>query len=177
MKVLKLIKRVFVGIVAVIFFAFALLMTVLLLNYNDYGVTQFGDTTLIIIKDEIATNKYKKGDLIFVESQKIDKIKPGDDIFAYVIDDKGRASIDLGKVKETYPDEKAISYENGSTYAMEFVIGKGTKTYSNVGQYLSIIESKWGFLFIVLVPCFLIFIYELYNLIIEIKYGDEETAE
>ena len=35
-------------------------------------------------------------------------------------------------------------------------------------------ESKWGFLFIVLVPCFLIFIYEVYALIIEIKYGAEE---
>ena len=29
------------------------------------------------------------------------------------------------------------------------------------------------FLFLILVPCFLIFIYELYSLIIEIKYGDE----
>jgi len=32
-------KRIFFGIVIFIYFAFALVMTLLLLNYNDYGVT------------------------------------------------------------------------------------------------------------------------------------------
>ena len=57
---------------------------------------------------------------------------------------------------------------------MEFVAGVGTKSYEKIGTALSVIESQWGFLFIVLVPCFLIFIYEVYSLIVEIKYGGEE---
>ena len=57
---------------------------------------------------------------------------------------------------------------------MEFVAGVGTESYEHLGTALSIIESQWGFLFIVLVPCFLIFIYEVYSLIVEIKYGAEE---
>ena len=48
------------------------------------------------------------------------------------------------------------------------------KKYEKIGTFLSVVESKWGFLFIVLVPSFLIFIYEVYSLIIEIKYGKDE---
>ena len=36
MKTLKILKKVLFGIVAVIYFAFALFMTILLLNYNKY---------------------------------------------------------------------------------------------------------------------------------------------
>ena len=57
---------------------------------------------------------------------------------------------------------------------MQFVAGTGEKVYNDIGFYLSIIESRWGFLFLVLVPCFLFFIYEIYALIVEIKYGAEE---
>ena len=70
--------------------------------------------------------------------------------------------------------KEALSFENGDTYSMKFVAGKPTNVYEGIGSFLSVVESQWGFLFIVLVPCFLIFIYELYALIIEIKYGNEE---
>ena len=69
--------------------------------------------------------------------------------------------IQIGKVGEVYVEDNAIAFENGETYSMEFVAGIGTKSYEGLGTALSIIESQWGFLFIVLVPCFLIFIYEI----------------
>lgn len=174
MKVLGMIKKIILSTIIVIYFAFVIFMTVLLLNYNKYGVTQFGDSSLIIMRDEISTNDYKKGDLIIVKSKKISNIQIGDDIFTYQIAANGEVNIDLGKVGEIHEEEDAITYENGSNYSMEFVIGSADKVYENVGNYLSIIESKWGFLFIVLVPSFLIFIYEVYNLIVEIKYGAED---
>ena len=40
--------------------------------------------------------------------------------------------------------------------------------------WFSLAVSIFGFLFIVLVPSFLIFVYEVYSLIIEIKYGKDE---
>ena len=73
------------------------------------------------------------------------------------------------------PDDEAITFENGNSYSREFIAGKPTKVYNDLGGYLSVVESRWGFLFIVLVPCFLIFIYEVYALIVEIKYGAEEN--
>ena len=177
MKALKLIKNIIVGILGVAFFVFALSMTILLLNFNKYGVTQFDDTSLIIIKNKISSEKYVKGDLVLVKQTDITDLKVSDEIFVYKVDKKGAISIDLGTIGEVYPNDDAISFENGATFSMDYVAGKATNVYNTVGGYLSVIESKWGFLFIVLLPSFLIFIYELYALIIEIKYGKDEVHE
>ena len=174
MKILKMIKNITLGILFVIYFVFVVIMTVLLLNFNDYGVTEFGDTSLILINDEISNDNYKKGDLVITKKKKLEKINIGDEIFTYKIDGKGSVSIDLGKVGNIYPEEEAIAFENGSTYSVEYIAGVPEKIYEDVGLVLSVVESKWGFLFIVLVPSFLIFVYEVYSLIVEIKYGYEE---
>lgn len=173
-KVLETIKKILIGIIGTAYFIFALIMTILLLNFNDYGITQFGTKSLVIINDTIANENYKKGDLVIVEAQRVEDVEVGQEIFTYRIDSKGIPTINLGKVGEVYVDDDAIAFENGETYSMEFVAGVGTESYEHLGTALSIIESQWGFLFIVLVPCFLIFIYEVYSLIVEIKYGAEE---
>ena len=174
MKIINTIKNIIIGIIGIIFFAFALTMTILLLNYNEFGVTQFGNNSLIIINDDLATEKYKKGDLVIVEKGKIETIAVGDEIFTYRVDSVGVPHIQIGKVGNIYEEEKTITFENGENYGIDFIAGKATETHEKLGTFLSIIESKWGFLFIVLVPCFLIFIYQLYSLIIEIKYGANE---
>lgn len=174
MKILQKIKSFFLGVLAVIFFAFALVMTILLLYRNEFGVTQFDKTSLIIINDDISSEVYKKGDLVLVKGQKIEQISVGDEIFAYSIDSDNQAHVNLGIVGKIYEDEQAISYENGSTYSIDYIIGKTSEVHPGVGTFLNIFQSQWGFLFLILVPGFLIFIYEVYALIVEIKYGEEE---
>lgn len=174
-KAIRLIKQIFVKILGIVFFAFAIIITILLLNYNKYGVTQIDNISLIKIKEDLSSDKYQKGDLVMVESKKIDKISIGDEVFVYKLDANGSVSVDIGVVGELHLNDNQISFKNGATYSMEFVIGGSTKIYNKIGTYLSIIESTWGFLFIVLVPSFLIFIYQLYALIIEIKYGREDN--
>ena len=173
-KIIKKIKSFIAGVLMLIFFAFALSMTILLLNYNKYGLTQFGDTTLVIINDKISSETFKKGDLVLVESEKLTDLELGVEIFVYRINNGGSVSIELGRVGEVYLEEDAVAFENGDIFSSQFVIGTADEIYNDVGTYLAIIESKWGFLFIVLVPCLLIFIYEIYALIVEIKYGAEE---
>lgn len=173
-KVLRIIKSIILGILLVAYFSFVIAMTVLLLNFNDYGVTEFGTKSLIIINDEISNDNYEKGDLVIVEKEKMEKLEVGQEIFTYKVDAKGHVSVDLGKIGNLYPEEDAISFENGSNYSMEFVAGIPEKKYEDIGLFLSVVESKWGFLFIVLIPSFLIFIYEVYTLIVEIKYGADE---
>ena len=74
-------------------------------------------------------------------------------------------------------EDNAITFQNGDTFSSEFIIGTGTKVYDNIGLYLSVVESKWGFLFIILIPNFFLFVYQLYSLIVEIKYGEDEEKE
>lgn len=173
-KILQKIKSFILGILACAFFAFAITMTVLLLNYNKYGLTQFGNTTIVPVIDEITSETIEKGDLVFVKSQKINDLELGQEIFVYRIVNEQKVVVEVGKIGQIYLEEDAIAFENGDIFSKEFVIGTSDKIYNKVGTYLSIIESKWGFLFIILVPCLLIFIYEIYALIIEIKYGAEE---
>ena len=174
-KVLQVIKNFIVGVLMFIFFAFAIAITVLLLNYNKYGLTQFENTTFVMVRDEFTSDTFKKGDLVLVKSKKIDELKLGDEIFVYRIISSNKVLVEVGKIGQIYLEENAVSFENGDTFSNEFIIGTADKTYEKVGTYLSIVESKWGFLFIVLVPCLLIFIYQIYALIVEIKYGEEEN--
>lgn len=173
MKAWELIKRIFIGALTFVYFAFALFVTILLLNYNNYGVTQFGDTSVVILKEKVSNADFSKGDVIIVEKYNASEFAKGDTAFTYHIEEN-IPRIEIGKVGDIYIDEKAISFENGDTYSEKFVIGKPEKTFHKVGTFLSIIESKWGFLFIVLVPCFLLFIYQIYALVIEVKYGKDE---
>lgn len=175
MKALKVIKRIVFTLIAVVYFSFALCMTILLLNYNKYGVTQFGEITLVKLTEKVSFEGYKKGDLVIVEADEISEYKKGDTVFTYYVDKDRKPHIKIGVVGEVYPDDEAITFENGNSYSREFIAGKPTKVYNDLGGYLSVVESRWGFLFIVLVPCFLIFIYEVYALIVEIKYGAEEN--
>ena len=171
MKVLEAIKNFIIFVVVVAYFAFALFMTVLLLNYNRFNITQFGNDSLVMINENISNEAYQKGDLVIVKKIKFEEMEKGQNLFTYTIYNRRVATIQVGKNGTIYEEEKAITFENGETYSDEFIAGVEVKKYPKIGGKLSVIESKWGFLFIVLVPCFLIFIYEVYSLIIEIKYG------
>lgn len=173
-KVIKTIKTILFTIVGIAYFGFALCMTILLLNFNEYGVTQFGKKQLILVREELAISDYNKGDLVIIEEVKVENVKVGDKLFTYKINKDREAEIQYGVVGNVYVEDDAISYENGETYSSDFIGGKAIESYPKYGTFLSIIESQWGFLFLVLVPIFLIFIYEVYALIIEIKYGAEK---
>ena len=170
-EVFKIIKKIVVGLFVSVFFIFAIIMAVLLINYNDYGVSQFGNTSLILVKEDTSAN-YKKGDLVVVESKRIDKYNKGDELFIYKVVDKN-VDIEIGKLNKIYENENELGVENGSVYDIKFIAGTPTKVYSGIGNFLSVVESRMGFLFIILVPSFLIFVYEIYALVIEFKYGSE----
>ncbi len=179
MKILKMIKKVLKWIFAIIFFSFVIVMTILLLYFNDYGVTVFGDKSLIVMKEEVSSDKYKKGDLVIVQKEKLEDIKAGDEVFAYKLLEGGSVTVEFGTVGNVIVGNSSkdsyVTFENGDTYSEQYVIGQSSKVYNDVGTYLGVLESRWGFLFIILVPCFLIFISQLYSLIIEIKYGEDEV--
>lgn len=175
MKALKLIKKIILGIVVIIFFIFVISNTVLLLNINKYGVTQFENITVIPIKNKVTSNKYQKGDIVLVEQRKLDNISIGDEIFVYKTQKSGAPIIDFGVIGEVHPEDEAVSFENGATYSADLIVGEANKVYNDVGTIFNFFQSTWGFFFFILLPSFLIFIYELYAIIVEIKYGRQET--
>ena len=174
MKILNMIKKIIVAILLIIFFAITITLTIFLLNFNKFGVTQFDETSLLIIKKSFSSETYKRGSLVFVESKNIKDYKKGEEAFVYHLDGHGGVSIQIGTIENVHEEENAITFSNGATFSDEFIMGTGTKVYPKVGRILSIVESKWGFLFLILVPNFFLFVYQLYSLIVEIKYGKDE---
>ena len=72
--------------------------------------------------------------------------------------------------KETY------TLEGGTEISSEYLIGTedGTEIIPTVGQILMVLESKWGFLFLIVMPSLILFIYQISVVISEIKNRDEE---
>ncbi len=169
------IKKIIIGVLITVFFAIAITMSILLLNTNkEFGVTQFENSSLLIIDGEISSPKYEKGDLVITEKKPLDSINVGDEVFIFKINDNDKISIELGFVGEVFVDEDAISLENGATYSSKFIAGTATDVYSGLGTIVSLLQSTWIFFFLIVVPCFLIFIYQIYSLIVEIKFGGDE---
>lgn len=173
-KVLKIIGCIFIFMYAMV----AILLTVCLLNYNDYNITEFKDKSLIIVSDDELRPEFNKGDLVVVYKNKNSDIKVGDKIFFYD-NYKDQVSVNLGSVidKKNITRYETTFVMNGDySVSSEFVIGKAStsKKYANFGTILSILESKFGFLFIIIFPILILFIYEIYAVIKEIKRPTDE---
>lgn len=172
------IKKIVFGVLGTVFFIFALCMAILLLNYNKYGVTQFEEYSLVLIKQKVSFDQFKKGDLVITEFSGVEFIKEGEVAFVYKLNNDNTPEITVGKVSKVLLEEDSIELENGAIYSSDFIAGTVYKIYDNgIGRFLTLIESKWGFLFLILVPCFLIFIFQLYALIVEVKYGKDDYGE
>lgn len=176
---MKVIGKILLGIVSIIYLIIVVFLTACLLNYNDYNVTEFSRDTLVIIGRDTVGN-YKEGDLVVVYKNLNKDINTGDNIFFYDTTSKENviSFAKVEKAEKVTSTETTFTIEGGYKLSSEYVIGKEetAKAYSKVGKILSILESRWGFVLFVIFPILLIFIYEIYSLIMEIKESknDEE---
>lgn len=170
------------GFVEVVIIIYVICITACLLSTNKFGFTQFGDTTLLTISDHMEQflPESKEHDLIIVKGG-VEDIEVGDKIYYYATADN-KYIVKTAHVKEIVSQDGSTALyqlddSQSSTIATTRVIGKYSAIYHNVGGVLDMLESKLGFLLLVILPILLIFMYQIYALIIVIKYGDEEELE
>lgn len=180
-KVFKVIKRIVVSIFLICYFSLILLLSTLLLNRNDYGVTEIKDKTFINITSKNANGKYKVGDLVILDKKKIADLKVGDEIFVYQPNKKTKTvDIIISEISLINTELKSpfvtIKY-NETSWAEDYIAGKTSSIYHTVGGVLEFFEGKWIFLLTLIIPCFFILLYEIYLLIVTIKYDDYEDVE
>lgn len=164
-------KRIIGNIFTILVVIIIIVMSVLLLSYNEYRVSQFGNNTLLIVDNDMLN--FKKGSLLIVEGCDPKEVKAGDYVFYYDTSSK-KVSTVLSKIESIYKTEQGeISFTLPNEFILEgeYIIGKkeDTKEYKNIGAVLSVLESKWGNLFLVVLPAFILFVYEIINVIIEVK--------
>ena len=167
--------------VEVIIIIYVVLVTMFVLCKNKYGYTQFGDYSFSNI-DLIAEKNVKdtkKGDLLVVKNS--NDIHKGDLIYYYAVlnDNYIVRSAVVADVKEDdYSALYTVSLSNTTiNVASSRVLGKYSTVYNNLGSILSVLESRVGFLLLVLLPIMVVFIYQVYEFIIMLKYDETLVNE
>lgn len=151
------------NILIIVYIIVAIFVTTCLLFYNDYDTTAFGDKTLVIVKDNIG--KFKKGSLLIVGED--NTYKENSQVFYYLAKSK-KYYIKLGTVKEVNDDTVTI---NKDIVNKDDIIGINNNiiVLPLMGSILTLLESKWGYLIVIILPVLLAFIYEIYSILKEFK--------
>ena len=167
--------------VEVLIIIYVVLVTMFVLCKNKYGYTQFGDYSFANI-DLIAEKNVKdtkKGDLLVVKNS--NDIHKGDLIYYYAVlnDNYIVRSAVVDDVKEDdYSALYTVSLSNTTiNVASSRVLGKYSTVYNNLGSILSVLESRVGFILLVLLPIMVVFIYQVYEFIIMLKYDETLVNE
>lgn len=177
------VKKFLMNVLIVVYAIIAVTVTILLLSYNQYHCSVLGGYTFILVTDEELEPNYNQGDLVLVKETKAKNIAPGDYIFLYRSISTSQFEIKRAQVllKDTARGEYNASYvlEGGAVIEHKEVIGSEEKAIvvPHLGTILSILESRYGYLFLIVVVSFIAFLYEIYELIMEIKYGDREGED
>lgn len=172
-------KKTISNILFIIYMVIAIFVTITLLSYNEFKVTEFGNYSLVIVTDNALSPDYNKGDLIIVN--KNDPIYTGRKAFFYDTYNE-EIEIRLGTIEGA---EKITSTE--TTYTLEgerkisgqYVLGPANtaEVIPKVGMILSVLQSKWGFLFLIVLPALLAFVNQIgvvYSGIKEAKKAEKE---
>ena len=179
--IVKKVLRWLWSFVEVVIVIYVILITAFILCRNKYGYTQFGDYTFhnVDLLGERNIQNSKQGDLLVVKNS--NDIHVGDLIYYYAAFDENYI-IRSDFVTEIQQDDYSSLYsvvrnDETVTVASTRVLGKYANMYHSVGGILKVLESRLGFLFLVLLPIMIVFIYQVYEFVVVIRYEKVEEDE
>jgi len=170
-------------VVEVLIIVYVIVITSFILSRNKYNYTQFGDYTLVNI-DLLAEKNIKgvkSGDLLIVKNT--NDIDKGDVIYYYAVREDSyivKSNPILEVKSDSYNSLYTVSDGDNNTIASARVLGKYASVHHKWGSVLSVLESKFGFLFLVLLPIMVVFIYQIYEFVLILKENplrEEEQEE
>lgn len=169
------IKSLLVGVWLVI----AIFVTVCLLSYNEFSIPVIGKNAFIIINSDELEPEFKEGDLVIVKRDSDKNINIDDTVFFISGTRHNRVVINVGKVtgiEPITPVETHFQIED-ITVKGEQVLGKaeGVAGMRYVGLALSILTSRWGYLFLVILPTLFFLVYEILLIVDEVKKIKKES--
>lgn len=171
-------KKILGNIILAIYAVIAVFTTICLLSYNEFKVTEFGDNSLILVTNDELNPEFNKGDLVIVNGSNKDKINVGEKVFFYREENR-QAEIcleNVNNVKEVSRTETTFTFDENYIISDEYVIGSANNAtvIPVMGTILSILESKWGFLFLIIFPALIAFIYEITVVYTEVKESKKQ---
>lgn len=166
-------KNKILSVLLAIWIVIAIFTTVCLLSFNKYRVSEFGKYSLFTVDSDILEPEFSEGSLLITKKTNHKHIKPGDNIF-YYDSESSEAVVNVGTVvhkEEVTSTEATLTMQNDNKISMSYVLGKESTATSIpvLGTILSILESKWGYMFLIIFPTILIVVYEIYAIVNEVK--------
>ena len=169
---MKKVLKVILGALVTVYLVLVVFVTGYLLNRNDYGVSMFLGKYLVFVEESLEPT-FKEHSLIMITPTKFDEVKVGENIFFYDTYSAEKRIRYTEVTKKEVVNEKEVTYtlKDNNAISSQYVLGneKNTTVLSGFGQFLYIVQSRWGFLFIVVFTLFLAFMYEIYAIYREVK--------
>jgi len=171
-------KKIIGATLFVVYSIVAIIVTVLLLSFNQYNISEIGGYTVYIANNDQLEPDFDKGSILIIEETSDKHVQIGDEIFLYKVISSQEYEVVKAKLEQKTQQGRHIVYtvDTGESYANDYFIGRVEDT-STIGApwgtILSILESKWGYLFCIVIVSLLLFLQEVFNLIIELKYGSK----
>lgn len=124
---------------------------------------------MVILNEKM--DGFDKGDLLIIDKDKDFDVL--EDVFYY---DTYNSPIKvklgkISKIEEVNDKESSVVIDDSITLSSDNIIGKksNSTSYPFVGMVLSVLTSRWGYLFIIVLPMLVAFIYEIYAIVKEVK--------
>lgn len=172
-------RKIVLNIIIGVWVAVAIFTTMCLLSFNKYRVAEFGNISIFTLDTDILEPDFKQGSLMITKKTNHKHINSGDNIFYYE-ESSNDAIVNIGTVvnkKEITSTMATYTMQNEQSISSDNVLGKenGTKVIPFLGYIVSLFESKWGFMFLVIFPAILLLVYEVFEIINEVKSSKKET--
>ena len=182
-KQFKIILNIFIWVFIVV----AAAITIISLNTKDKGVSNFFGYIPLSIQSASMEPAINTGDLIISEKTDINTLKVGD-VISFFSMEKDKVVIITHRIKEVKSDNGIISFvtkgdnnelADDKEVAPGDVVAKfGTVKISKGGYLLDFFKSKIGFFVCIILPLFIIFVFQLVNFVlimVRIKQDDKIT--
>ena len=148
--------NIILSVIQILIVIYVILVISFMFISNDYGYSQIDKYVLDVDNDELVIIK------------KTDDIKIGDLVYYYSVV-KEKYKIVYSNV-QTINEDKSYILDNGSKIYKNRIIGKTDRKVPVVGFILNRLKEKVNFLLFVLLPIFIVFVYQVYKFIIGINY-------
>lgn len=173
LKAIKHIGLILLDILIAFIIIFAFIITILTVISNKDGIPSIGGYSFFTVESNSMYPTLKKGDFIVDKKVNIDKLKAGD-IISYFASEKGTNIIKTHRIEYiTFEDTYLITTKGDNNNTIDSVIvtevdyvGK----YNDIripllGYLIDFLKSTFGFLFCILIPLAIIFIYQFVDVI------------
>lgn len=183
MKAIKKISGMVLEIIIAFVIIFSIFITIMTLCTNKDGIPSIIGYSPFSIQSNSMAPTLHKGDLIIDKIIAIEDLKVND-IVSFFATEQGTNIVKTHRIIEIINDGAIILVTKGDNNDVQDetlisevdLIGKYQFRIPIMGYIIDFLKSKWGFLFCIVIPLFIIFIYQIIGfikLVVEDKMEEE----